>query len=36
MFIKQFEKSMMVSENTIQAKNLSDFLKNLGKKGVNV
>ena len=30
------KKSMIVSDNTIQAEGLGDFFKNLGKKGVNV
>ena len=30
------EKSMIVSDNTIQAEGLGDFFKNLGKKGLNV
>ena len=30
------KKSMTVSDNTIQAECLGDFLKNLGKKGLNV
>ena len=30
------KKSMIVSDNTIQAKGLGDFFKNLGKKGLNV
>ena len=30
------KKSMTVSHNTIQAKGFSDFVKNLGKKGLNV
>ena len=30
------KKSMIVSDNTIQAEGLSDFFKNLGKKGLNV
>ena len=29
-------KSMIVSDNVIQAEGLSDFFKNLGKKGLNV
>ena len=29
-------KSMIVSDNTIQAEGLGDFFKNLGKKGLNV
>ena len=29
-------KSMTVSDNTIQAEGLSDFFKNSGKKGLNV
>ena len=29
-------KSMIVSDNTIQAQGLADFFKNLGKKGPNV
>ena len=29
-------KSMIVSDNTIQAEGLGDFLKNLGKKGLSV
>ena len=28
-------KSMIVSDNTIQAEGLGDFFKNLGKKGLN-
>ena len=30
------KKSMIVSDNVIQAEGLDDFLKNLGKKGLNV
>ena len=30
------EKSMTVSDNTIQVESLPDFFKNLGKKGLNV
>ena len=30
------KKSMIVSDNTIQAERLGDFFKNLGKKGLNV
>ena len=30
------KKSMIVSDNVIQAESLSDFFKNLGKKGLNV
>ena len=30
------KKSMIVSDNVIQAKGLGDFFKNLGKKGLNV
>ena len=30
------KKSMTVSDNTIKAKGLGDFFKNLGKKGLNV
>ena len=30
------KKSMIVSDNTIKAKGLGDFFKNLGKKGLNV
>ena len=30
------KKSMVVSDNVIQAENLGDFFKNLGKKGLNV
>ena len=30
------KKSMTVSDNTIKAKGLDDFFKNLGKKGLNV
>ena len=30
------KKSMIVSDNTIQAEGLGDFFKNLGKKGLNV
>ena len=30
------KKSRIVSDNTIQAEGLSDFLKKLGKKGLNV
>ena len=30
------KKSMIVSDNTIQAEGLSDFFKSLGKKGPNV
>ena len=30
------KKSMIVSDNVIQAQGLGDFLKNLGKKGLNV
>ena len=30
------KKSMTVSDNTIQAEGLGDFLKNLGKKGLNL
>ena len=30
------KKSMIVSDNTLQAEGLSDFFKNLGKKGPNV
>ena len=30
------KKSMIVSDNVIQAEGLGDFLKNLGKKGLNV
>ena len=30
------KKSMIVKDNTIQAENLGDFFKNLGKKRVNV
>ena len=29
-------KSMIVSDNVMQAEGLGDFLKNLGKKGLNV
>ena len=29
------KKSMIVSDNTIQAEGLGDFFKNLGKKGLN-
>ena len=29
-------KSMIVSDNTIQAEGLGDFFKNLGKRGLNV
>ena len=32
----QRKKSMTVSDNTIEAEGLSDFFKNLGKKGLNV
>ena len=32
----QRKKSMTVSDNTIEAKGLSDFFKNLGRKGLNV
>ena len=28
-------KSMIVSENTIQAETVGDFFENLGKKGLN-
>ena len=31
----QRKKSMTVSDNTIEAEGLSDFFKNLGRKGVN-
>ena len=30
------KKTMIVSDNVIQAEGLGDFLKNLGKKGLNV
>ena len=30
------KKSMIVSDNTIQAESLGDFFKNLGRKGLNV
>ena len=30
------KKSVIVSDNTIQAESLGDFFKNLGKKGLNV
>ena len=30
------KKSMIVSDNTIQAEGLGDFFKRLGKKGINV
>ena len=30
------KKSMIVSDNTIQAEGLGEFFKNLGKKGLNV
>ena len=30
------KKSMIVSDNTIQAESLGDFFKNLGKKGLNL
>ena len=30
------KKSMIVSDNTIQAEGLGDFFKNLGRKGLNV
>ena len=30
------KKSMIVSDNTVQAEGLGDFFKNLGKKGLNV
>ena len=30
------KKSMVVSDNVIQAEGLGDFFKNLGKKGLNV
>ena len=30
------KKSMIVTDNTIQAEGLGDFFKNLGKKGLNV
>ena len=30
------KKSMIVSDNVIQAEGLGDFFKNLGKKGVNI
>ena len=30
------KKTMIVSDHTIQAENLCDFFKNLGKKGFNV
>ena len=30
------KKSLIVSDNTIQAEGLGDFFKNLGKKGLNV
>ena len=30
------KKSMVVSDNVIQAENLGEFSKNLGKKGLNV
>ena len=30
------KKSMIVSDNTMQAQELGDFFKNLGKKGLNV
>ena len=30
------EKTMIVSDNVIQAEGLGDFFKNLGKKGLNV
>ena len=30
------KKSIIVSDNTIQAEGLGDFFKNLGKKGLNV
>ena len=30
------KKSMTVSDNTIKAEGLGDFVKNLGKKGLNV
>ena len=30
------KKSMIVSDNTIQAEGLGDFFKNLGKKGLNI
>ena len=30
------KKSMIVSDNTIEAEGLGDFFKNLGKKGLNV
>ena len=36
MYALQQEKSMIVSDNTIQAEGLSDFFKNLCKKGLNV
>ena len=32
----QRKKSMTVSDNTIEAEGLSDFFKNLGRKGLNV
>ena len=32
----QRNKSMTVSDNTIEAEGLSDFFKNLGRKGLNV
>ena len=32
----QRKKSMTVSDNTIEAEALSDFFKNLGRKGLNV
>ena len=30
------KKTMIVSDNVIQAESLSDFFKNLGKEGLNV
>ena len=30
------KKTMIVSDNVIQAEGLGDFFKNLGKKGINV
>ena len=30
------KKTMIVSDNVIQAEGLSDFFKNLGKKGLNI
>ena len=34
--ISDERKSKIVSDNTIQAERLGDFLKNLGEKGINV